>query len=486
MAIHLELVDHDDLFNKATTPPIIVNGFDLQSQVHMAHLNELIYTTYDGDSLEVLPHCDCGKTKGVYNTGVRCPECGTKCLSVTERPFESVLWIEPPEGVVTLINPHVWIILNERFRSGNVSILEWLTNPTMQIPTDKEPDAIKKLIKAGMHKKRGLNYFYHHFDEIVDLLLNGKVIIKDSPADRQELLDFIARSRDKIFCQHLPIPSKLALITEKTPMGTYADASMRPAVDAVRTISSIENSVLPLSIRKRESRTTKAIMQLAEYFADFYYNSMRPKEGWPRKHLFGARIHFSARGVISSISDAHHDKEVHLPWSMSVMLYKLHLINKLLRRGYTPNQANQHIYEHTLKYSIVLDEIFQELIAEGPFFQNIVKTTSQTGLPILVQRNPTLTRGSIQQLFAALIKTDPGDNTIGVPTPILDAWNADFDGDQLNVAVVPDMRTYERVSRHQPHLYAMDLNKPHHLSGYLALPSPIVATLSAWVHADTQ
>lgn len=423
MGIRLRLVDHDVLFEKATNVPTILNHFDLHSRQHMEQLNELIYTTYNDDSLEIQPRCECGGVSGEFNVGVECPECGVPCLSVTERPLESSLWIAAPTRVDTLINPEVWIILNNRLRDGGVSVLEWLTNPYMVVPPEKVPESIRKLKERKM--PRGLNHFYRNFDEIMDLLINGKIVKNGKLEERNELLQFLQENRGAIFSKHLPVPSKLAFITEQTPMGTYADPIMGPAVEAIRTVSSIENSITPISQAKRESRTVKAIMQLAEYYDAFYSKSLGPKPGWFRKHIYGSRVHFSFRAVISSISDPHHYEEAHLPWSMAVMFFKLHITSKLLKpsqsmldsglikRGFTPNEAIRHIHKNTLCYDPLIDFIFKELIEDSP----------HKSIPVMIQRNPSLTRGSIQQLFITKIKTDPEINTIGVSVLILAAWN---------------------------------------------------------------
>ena len=102
-----------------------------------------------------------------------------------------------------------------------------------------------------------------------------------------------------------------------------------------------------------------------------------------------------------------------------------HLISKLLKRGFTPNEALRHIHKHTLKYDLLIDEIFQELISEAG-----------GSIPILLQRNPSLTRGSIQQLKVTKIKTDPNVNTISLSVLILAAFNADFDGKLVAVTKV--------------------------------------------------
>ena len=470
MSVYLQVVDHDELFNSLKTPPIIVNNFDLTSQEDMEKLNDLIYTSYSDDSLEVLPTCDCGALKGEYNVGLECDNCHTLCLSVTERPLESILWIAAPKGVEALINPEVWIILSEALTVSGTNIFEWLVNPIYKVPADKEPPQLKKLRESGV--KRGINHFYHHFDEIMEYLVSARIVRKQKVKKRDELLQFIQENRHKIFSKHIPIPSKLAFITEKTPMGVYADTSMTPAVDAIRTVSSIENGITSLNDRFRQGRAMQAISKLAEYYQTFFTDSLGPKSGWFRKHVFGSRLHFSFRAVISSLSRAHVYDECHLPWSLSVMFFKIHLISKLQKRGYTPNECIKFLYEHTLKYHPLLDELFKELIDESP----------AGGIPIILQRNPTLTRLSAQRLRVTHIKQQPEINTVSLSVLVLAGMNADFDGDALNGMLIHDAKTLKRMERLAPHLGVMDLNQPRALSGHIALPAPVVITIANWVH----
>lgn len=470
MSVYLDIVDHDELFNNLKAPPGIVNTFDLTSQEDLEKLNNLIYTSYSDDSLEILPSCDCGRLKGEYNVGVKCGDCGTFCLSITERPLESVLWIAAPKGVDALINPEVWIIFSEAMTISGVNVFEWLVNPMYKPSSDKELPQIKKLREAGV--KRGINFFYHNFDSIMNFVVEARIVRKQKVKKREELVRFVKENRHKIFSQHVPIPSKLAFITEKTPMGPYADTSMTPAVDAIRTISSIENGITPLNDRQIQSRAMQAIGLLANYYQTFFTDSLGPKSGWFRKHIFGSRLHFSFRAVISSLSRPHIYDECHLPWSLSVMFFKIHLISKLLKRGFTPNEAIKFLYEHTLKYHPLLDELFRELIDESP----------HGGIPIILQRNPTLTRLSAQLLRVTQIKTDPDINTVSLSVLVLSGMNADFDGDALNGMLIHDMATFDRMERLSPHLGVMDLNSPRELSGHIALPAPVVITIANWVH----
>lgn len=475
MGISLEMVDHDKLFNEAGLQPILINDFDLTNTDEFERLNSLIFTTYDKDSLEVVPSCDCGETKDQHNLGVICDNCLTPCLPVTEKPLESVLWIGKPDGISKLVHPHFWLIMRKEFTSSGVSALEWLTNPRYRTPPTANTviiDRIKKTEINGEPIERGYNYFIENFDEIIEKLVLGKVIKFSTVKARTEFYQFVKENRGLLFSDHIPIPSKVALIKEDTDMGSYADVTHLPMIDAIRTISYISTSELDITHQQLESRLVGVFNKLDEFYTNFYNKALSPKEGWFRKHVYGSRLHFTARAVITSLSDKHNYDDIELPWSLSVQYLKVHLKSKLIRRGFTPDEAIKHINKNTLKYDIVLDEIFNELIAEGP----------DGRIWTLLHRNPTLTRGSMKPVGIAKVKTNPKDNTIGVSVLILAALNADFDGDQLNLGILLDKESYNRFKRLSPHLYALDLKTPRKLSGYLKLPGPIVAMIANYVH----
>ena len=470
MGVHMGVVDLDFVFANCSNEPIILNGIDVSSVKEKERLNAMIYTRYEGDTLDMLPSCDCGSIKGEYNVGVRCSTCGTEVHAVTERPLESTLWIAAPEGVRALINPHVWAVMSNRMQVPGGNLLEWLCSPDVKLKAEM-PRVCQKLLAAG--HQRGLNYFIDHFDAIIDDVFRFGGVKGSSARERQDLRDFITENRAVLFPKHLPIPSKLGFITESTPTGTYADTNMTLAINAIRSITSISSGLTEATQRVRENRALTAIMLLAEYYVKFYSDSLSSKEGWYRKHVFGSRLHFSFRAVISSLSDNHRYDEVHLPWSMSVLTFKAHLTNKLMRKhGFTPNECVEHLYKHTHQYCPILDACFQELINESPY----------GGIPIILQRNPTLVRLSAQALRVTRIKTDPSINTISMSVLALKGPNADFDGDALNGMIILDHDMYCRMQRFAPHLGVLDLDRPRSISKNIVIPPPVLSTISNWMY----
>jgi len=201
-------------------------------------------------------------------------------------------------------------------------------------------------------------------------------------------------------------------------------------------------------------------------------DSVGGKEGLSRSHLFAGRLHHTFRGVIVSLTDNHDYDELHIPWSIAVMVLKVHILNKLFRRGYTPKQAFSFINEHIVVYNPLMDEIFQELIAESPY----------GGIPCTFGRNPTLVRGSIQLFRITKVKTDPEINAISLSVLAIKNPNADFDGDALNGILILDDAMYQKLRKLAPHYSALDTRKPRTISRGLDFYSPFVSTLDRFVY----
>lgn len=474
--IAIRLVDLDRVFETASTPPVIINSFNVETLEDKQILDSLIYTYYEGDSLNVVPTCDCKRTKGAAKIGSKCPRCGSEIRPVSEQPLESLLYIAPPEGVKTFINPQAWTMLSKALTHGGINGLAWLCDPYM--PVGSEPHReIRRLMDLGI--ERGINNFYDNFDEIINMLFNAGVISGTSRRQKEDLYQFIQLNRNKIFCKHLPIPSRLGFVTERSITGSFADTTMKPAIDAIRTISSTVHSITPLDLRKLQGRAVKANEYLAQYHQEYMAATLTSKRGWLRKHVFGSPLYFTFRAVISSLSERHEYDELHLPWGVAVSTYAVHLTSKMYRminpeteRPFTPNEVLRHLREHTLRYSPLLDQLFDELIAESP----------HKGLPVLFNRNPSLDRGSIQEFFVTKIIKDPKINAVKMSVLTLKAPNADFDGDALNGTLLLDNRLESAFRVLAPHYGVLDLDRPRQMSKNQAMAPPVASTIAQWLH----
>jgi len=373
LGIFLELVNFTQLFNTAKRTPIIINDFSESSEDDKSALNRMIYTKYATDLLSNLPACECGEIVGEHNVGVLCRNCRTSVQSPVEQDLEPLIWIRAPNGVTTLINPLVWTMLNEKFTRSGYEIIRWITDTTYK-PQVKTP-AIMESVQA-LNITRGFNNFVENFDSIVEALFELKGF-KQKKGVLDPLQILLRDQRDCVFSKFLPMPNKALLVIEETNVGTYVDPIITGAVDAIRTMVGIDSDLSSHNVRTKENRTVRTIAQLACFYDDLGRTTLAKKEGIFRKHVFGTRSHFSFRGVISSLTAKHRYDEIHIPWGIGVSVLRIHLMNKLMRRGFTPNSAVAFLNEHAQKYHPLLDELFQLLISESP----------KKGIPMVLQRN---------------------------------------------------------------------------------------------------
>lgn len=421
--VYLDLVDFKSVYESLTTEPIFINDFDLSSKDDKEKLNTLIFTNYEGSTISHMPSCLCGHSTGSTKKGSICPKCHSVVLLPNERPIESLLWIKAPEGVHSLFNPVAWTILKESLTQSGCSLLDWLTNASYTV-TNKLGNNTPAIIKVvnNVEKylpdfKRSYNYFCENFDVIVHMLYELK-LFKQKKKDLQNLMSWIQFFRVVFFTDILPVPSKVAFITEKTSMSTFVDFEITNAIQAIRLFSEIEFSPKVPSLIVKQQKTVNALNLLSDFFQTFIKNSLAQKQGWFRKHVFGGRTAFNGRAVISSKTEPHHRQDLDAPWGLACKMLGTHITKKLIDLGYTPNEAKQHIDEYTLQHSPLLETIFEELIEEA-------KRRNGHGIPCLLLRNPSLTRGSIQYLYIAKIITDPAIVTIRLSTLILSSFNAD-------------------------------------------------------------
>lgn len=410
MGVYSSLLNFNKLFNEVSRIPVIVNDINEDTAEDKEKFNSSIYTKHASDLLSNMPSCACGNLIGEYNVGNRCDRCGTICVQMANEKLEPILWIRSPNGVAPLMNPIIWTMLSKKFTSGGFNIIQWFCDTTYS-PTVKTPPVLESVINMGF--QRGYNNFVNNFYSIIEGLYSLRQF-KLKKNEENTLWTLLTTYRDCIFSNHLPIPNKALLVIEESNFGIYADPTVEGAVDAIRTLVGIDTPLSNFNVRTKENRTAKTINQLAEFYDSLYSTNFASKEGWFRKHIFGTRTHWCFRAVISSLTDQHDYDEIHIPWGIAVSVFRIHLVNKLYRRGFTPNQAIGFLTTHADKYHPLLDELFKELIAEAP----------NGKIPTVLQRNPSLERASAQAMFITKVKTDVNIPTISLSILSVVGYNA--------------------------------------------------------------
>ena len=467
------LVDFNRLYDTLSVPPIFINTMDVYSAQDKEALKEHIYTRYENDVMNIVPRCGCGITTGEANIARKCPECGTAVTDPMNTDLEPLLWMKPPTGVEKLINPIVWSFLCKAFEASGVNIIKWLTDRTYQ-PAKRLPVEIALLEDMGI--PRGYNNFVQNFDGIMNALFEMKRFRK-TPAVI-DLRRFIARYRSLVVCNAIPVPNRSLLVIEDKNDKRILETSIIGVVNACMMMAGIDTPINSgLSINSRQNRTSKALSELGtEFYRKYFHTNLGRKGGLARKHLNASRMFFSIRAVITSITEPHHYKDMHIPWTAGIGALNVHLLNKLEKHGMYGNEAKNFLMANALCYHPLIDQLFQELIAEAP----------EGGIPALFCRNPSLMRGSIQKFLIKKVKTNVRDNTIGLSSLDIVALNADFDGDACSVIILLDNKLSKEADAFWPHKNTYDVNALRTVSGNVSIIKPVVAMISSRVITERE
>lgn len=419
----------------------------------------MIYTMYESGVMDTIPKCDCGQTTGAYNIGQSCDICGTEVRPVLYDKLEPILWIRAPKDVKCLINPHFWFLLNRAFTISNFSLVRYLCQTDYNASRNFKDLAVLQ----EMNIPRGYNHFLDNFYEIFEILANLKSFTKTPKLEAVEMCRKVMHAyKDALFCQHIPLPNKVLLVLEDTNMGKYMDYTFIDIIDAAQFIAgidvktrkakskhntlqsiSIENISVDsqdfieitdemqekglllddISVRRKENRTVKMMSALSDFYIGYYKKNLGKKAGLFRKHVFSSRANFSCRAVISSITEPHVYDELHIPWPLATGVLRYHILNKLKKLGFKLNEAVAFINQHTRVYHPLLDQIFKELINEA-VFEDPQTGQAQTGLPVILIRNPSLGRGSALRLRVTKVRPDPDIWTLGISIISIRSLNA--------------------------------------------------------------
>lgn len=388
MTISLALHNHDNHYHSLKFKPILLNDITAKTKEERENLNKLIMTTYNNtDTLESVPSCMCGSLSFDYRLNELCPKCGTRVEAASEKAIESTVWFRAPDGIAGLMNPMVWIMLSKVLVVSHYNVLQWLCNPYFPPPAENNraaKTAIRRFERLGL--PRGLNSFIQNFDQ-----LSPKILDTSKKQYRASLQSFIEMYRNDLFPQYLPIPSKVAFVLENTSTGTYADIpAMREVIDACLTITSLDAET-KTNIRRLEGKISSVIAGLSKYYLYMFGKPFGAKKGWWRKTVFGTRMHFAYRAVITSNAGVHDYDTIKLPYEVAATLFRVHLKGKLHREyGMTEPEAHNFCMRTVNNRNPLIEKLLYEILATAG---------GGRGWPTLLIRYPNLTRAGCQRFF---------------------------------------------------------------------------------------
>jgi len=407
MPVVQSLISHDELFQEVRNK-ILLNNISL---TNMADVKDKIYTIYEKD-ISLIPQCSCGYYKGEYLKGEICPRCKEVVTSVYDE-LKPVFWVYKFREDLPFINPKFWAMLS-RVIYKNLDALRYLAD-TNYNPKNKPPifEHLKILLGGRGYKK-----VVNNLEKIILYLLSNSSYKTKSKRDKLNLLLKIYREeKDKIFSNYLPLFDRKLFVMEKDIRGNFTSHVLSDAIDIATDIVLTVNS-LDVSERKLENKTGKLISSIATLFTKYLTEFVAKKGGLLRRNIYGSRSHFTFRYVISSLDPRYDYDIIRVPWEVGPVVFRPHLLGKLLRRGFSLKEAQKLLDKSVKHYHPLLDELMQELIDESPY----------KGIPCLANRNPSLGKGSIHLVYITEFKKDPEETTVDLSVLIAPSLNADYDG----------------------------------------------------------
>ena len=487
MAVFQSLVSFDEMFATLKYPPVIINDSKFTREEEREEVYKNFMTIYSKDKISTAPSCDCGKTVGAYQLGTKCGYCGTSVTTKNASSIEPHVWFRRPANVSKLINPIVWKMIEEKTMAGRVSLLNWICDTSYEARELKhariQPNIsafMATYVNDGMPKT--YNGFVENFINVLEYIRDSKYlkqIKNDKNGEFGMLIDMIKlpENQNKIFSDYIPFPNKVMVVFEKSGQKPTFEITNNKLMEIVNGLAGIDVAYIdtPRANRKRQERTARSLNKLAAYYEEFIYVFFIGKEGLIRHHLYSSRAHFSIRCVITSITEPHEHDEIHIPWGAAIGVFKLHLANKLMRRkgkDFTYNDALGYILGRVDKYDPLLDELFQELISES----------RDKSIYVMINRNPSLTMSSVQRKRITKVKTEVRDSSISIPIMSTTAYNADFDGDEMNVLLSVDNKMADLWENLSPHrnLFWLE-SKPFEVSDNYSFSKPVVSTIGEWL-----
>lgn len=429
------MVTSHEIFSKKTVL-MKVNGFDKEVDQKRFADDSLFSRRIFGDMDSKEDYsCECGKLQGKFYEGTTCPSCKKEV-----------------EFIGMNINKYGWIDLSlseysedgAKIKEGNgCKVIEYI--PYLQLEKVIGRDNLKNIIHTknvititgeidteelelqrstspeAKYYWLGLDNFYNQYEEVLDYYFNLR------ERKHENLYNYL-KNKEQVFTDKIPVISIILRPAMRTEDGLKLDDINIKYQNILKNLKILKDPVMMKIIRDATIEQIQAeYMLLSEKVLD----SIKSKSGLIRNQICGTRINFSARNIISPANAGVKIDEIVLPYLTFLELYKFEIINILkTTENISIKAAEKEWFKATLKFNEKIYLIMTKMIEDNE-------------VGVLLNRNPTISYGSILYLKVAGIKRNYEDVTMSIHNNILTSLAGDYDGDVLNLISIKDASTRE-------------------------------------------
>lgn len=364
--------------------------------------------------------CKCGHVIRKFNEGCKCPACGDIVKNVGDN-FSYTGWL--------VLKNHYYIHAGyyqsiRHFIGKDLDRILKLKRIIDEDGYEHDPEKPANQPYYGI----GMTLFKEKFQEIMEFYL------KKSPAKIAYYHD-IMDNIDDVFTQSIPVFTTL-LRPFSINQSTFSHEDTNATYTMLNKLVKGLNTQSKYEMQRRQVKPDDELLYDLQMKMQTLYEKivsiLAGKRGAIRT-LFGGRCNFSGRSVIVAGPDLRID-EVTLPYHTLIILLQQRIINILNKSYGMPfNDAHDFLYKSYMTPNDTVIGIINSLIKEGD--------ESGRGIPIIINRNPTINYGSILMMYCVRMTFT---HTMSIPLPILPLLGADFDGDVLNILFIINKAFKER------------------------------------------
>lgn len=385
-----------------------------------------IFSTRFGQTLQDLNpfanrySCPCKHLQGRVYVNQKCPICdGVVKYVGDEMDYFGYIVLEDPYYV---IHPNLYksleFIIGAKAFMNILKIEEKKDENGFPIETEKP--------KNEPYFGLGMMGFVEKWKEILDHY------IALSP-NKIEYYNDIIENDDKLFTQSIPVYTT-HLRPFRIEGETFYFEGANAIYNAMAKFAGQINQKNLAMMRRAKKPKDQLLWDLQEKYNNLYADieeTLARKKGTIRSS-YGGRYNFTARCVIASDPSLGVD-QIRLPYHALVELLQQAIIN-ILHKSYGMSYSDA--YKKWYKSQIKKDQIVFEII------QGLIRN-EEDGLPVLINRPPTIQYGSILYMNCIGIN----DNyTMSVPLQPLPLLAGDFDGDALSILWIINKSVKERAA----------------------------------------
>jgi len=486
MALYFELEDFEQQYSLLTGAKIVVNDISTYEASKVASTIDRLSTTINDPVLSTVPQCECGALKYGYNIGTTCTLCGT----TVDDPFDRVnalVWLKIPDQDLKFINPTYYTLVNKLF-SNKIDCINWLCDTKSRVKLPNTLNILYTIVETVMGGVRSYASFVNNLENILQYLLTlqGQ---KDKRHKVEVCLKLLQNNNNLCFTKYLPMFNSRIFTKELASKNTFLSLLLGDIVSVVRNWIEKCNAIKNYATTDvKFSRTVNNMMvytlfKLAQLYQQYIKDYLGKKPGLFKKHIFGARSHFTFRMTMLPIVVPHRYDEIHVPMLVGLVVYRPHIINMLVNKhGYTLSEANNKIAVAIKKFDIELYQLLNVLLEEAP----LITGTSIHGLPVIKQRNPSMYQSSMLKVYITKFKEDLSDLTVSSSSMLVVYLGGDFDGDQFQFTPLQDELMANEFDTLSPWYNVPAHSTPYGISSGLTIGSPAVSVISSALASKTE